>query len=490
MEYVESLTDLNIGIYIIKTFFISIFTYHMALKGINEKCNTKIIIVYIAIIITTILCSIVKTLSNSLNSIICLVILLALIFSKYIRKDLGYSVLIIMVSLSINYSAFIISTAISFVPNVILNIKNNYISLLTIIIIYTVLITLFFKVKRLKQGFLFLQRKLDNEYFDVLILNVSIIILFSFILLGNYNEETIDNFGFVFIVVSIIMFITIQKSLQLYYKQKLLIQDLNETKEDLEEKKQEIEQLEKENLNFSKTSHSIAHKQKALEYKLNELMLKNEIADEINIKERIKNISKELNNQTVVVELSKTNIPEIDDMLKYMQAKCIENKIDFQLQLNGNIHHMINHCVTKENLEILLADHIKNAIIAINYSENTNKSILVRLGRIDGVYSLYVYDSGVEFEIDTLLNLGKKPSTTHRDNGGTGMGFMNTFDKLKKYKASMRIYEYNKPKDDNFTKLIMIRFDEKNEFKICSYRSEKIKYKDNTGSINVKKISF
>ena len=135
---------------------------------------------------------------------------------------------------------------------------------------------------------------------------------------------------------------------------------------------------------------------------------------------------------------------------------------------------MINNHIEKENLEILLADHIKNAIIAINYSDNSNKGILVRLGMIDGIYSLYIYDSGIEFEIDTLRKLGKVPSTTHRDSGGTGMGFMNTFDTLKKYKASMIINEYGKPCKDNYTKVLMIKFDKKNEFKIESYRSEEI----------------
>ena len=149
---------------------------------------------------------------------------------------------------------------------------------------------------------------------------------------------------------------------------------------------------------------------------------------------------------------------------------------------------MINNYVSKENLEILLADHIKNAIIAINYSNNINKSILVRLGDIDGIYSLYVYDSGIEFEVDTLQNLGKKPSTTHADDGGTGMGFMNTFDTLNKYKASLTIEEYNKPNKDNFTKLIKIEFNKKNEIKICSYRKEKIENKSNSDNLIVENI--
>ena len=330
---------------------------------------------------------------------------------------------------------------------------------------------LFFKIKRFKNGFTFLQKKLKDDYFDILIINISIIILFllTIMLSIDFKIEIVEKLVYGFITIAIMMFITILKSIQLYYKQKMLIQDLNETKEELENKKKEVEELEKENLNFSKISHSIAHKQKSLEYKLNNLMLKSEIASEIDLKDRIENITKELKQETTV-ELAKTDITEIDDMLAYMQSECIKNKIDFQLQLNGNIHYMVNNHISKEKLEILLADLIKNAIIAINYSDNTNKSILVRLGIIEGNYSLYVYDTGIEFEKETLKNLGKKPSTTHGDNGGTGMGMMNTFDTLREFKASMIIHEIGKPCKDNYTKSIQIIFDKKNTFKIETYR--------------------
>lgn len=272
------------------------------------------------------------------------------------------------------------------------------------------------------------------------------------------------------------MFLTIEESLKLYYKQKMLIQDLNETKAELEQKNEEIKQLEQDNLNFSKKSHSIAHKQKALEHKLNKIMKNAEIVEENDIKNRINEISQEIINTDTTIKLTKTNIQNIDDMLEYMKSECVKNKIEFELQLNGNVYYMVNNFVSKEDLEILLADHIKNAIIAINYSDNVNKSILIRLGIIDGIYSLYIYDSGIEFEIDTLKNLGKKPSTTHADSGGTGMGFMNTFDTLNKYKASMIIEEYGKLSRDNYTKAIMIKFDKNNEFKICSYRDEQVNY--------------
>lgn len=284
------------------------------------------------------------------------------------------------------------------------------------------------------------------------------------------------------------MIITIQKTLQLYYKQKLLVQELNETKQELIETKKELKQLEEENLNFSKKSHTLAHRQKSLEHKILELTTKSEISTEEvgEVENKLEEIKKDLYKETAVVELTKTEIVEIDDMLKYMQAECIKNKIGFELQIAGNIHYMTNNFISKEDLEILLADHIKDAIIAINHTDNINRGILVRLGEIDGIYSLYIYDSGVEFEIETLKNLGKEPSTTHADEGGTGMGFMNTFDTLRKYQASLTIKEINNPTKDNYTKVLIFKFDKKGEFQITSYRQKKLLERDIQNKIYIK----
>ena len=93
-----------------------------------------------------------------------------------------------------------------------------------------------------------------------------------------------------------------------------------------------------------------------------------------------------------------------------------------------------------------------------------------KLGKIEENYGLAIYDTGIEFENETLENLGKKPSTTHAEEGGTGMGFMNTFDTINKYKASLIINEIGKESETNYTKAIIIKFDQKNEFKIDSYR--------------------
>lgn len=329
MDFINNLENIGIVIYILKILSISIFTYNFAIRIINKKDNKKIIS-YMIIIVIAIIGGEIKFCSSSLNSMIFLATSLAIGFSIINKEDIVYSILIIIFSLSINYIVFLLSVAIAFIPNIIFNINNDWISLIVIIICYSIIINRILKIKRFKQGIIFLNKRLKNEYFNMLILNISVIIIFSFIVLTNYNESFTSALGFGFIIFSIMMFITIQKSLQLYYKQRLLVQDLEETKKELEDKKKEIKQLEQENLNFSKTSHSIAHKQKALEYKLNELALKNEIAEEIDVKNRLNNITKQISEEPEI-EIPKTNISEIDDMLNYMKSECIKNKIKFEV---------------------------------------------------------------------------------------------------------------------------------------------------------------
>ena len=472
--------------YLLKVLSISIFTIYVNYRILNKKAKKKVII-FIFVFLVNIIAMNLEKQTNQTISIIFLDMLLATIFSIFEDKNYGHSLLVTTISLAINYILYMISIAISYAIFRFSFANSEHVILLFIILIYGLSTYMLFRTKKLRKGITFIKNKENDEYLGVLILNISSTIIFAFSILNNI-EITVEKSVFIYIIIFIvIMFMTIEKSLQLYYKQKMLIKDLEETKAELEEKKKEVEELEKENMNFSKVSHSIAHKQNSLEFKLNELSMKSEISSEIG--NRIDKLGKELSKETVSV-IEKTGVEEIDDMLKYMQAECVKNKIDFQLQISGNIYTMINHYIDKEELEILLADHIKNAIIAIGYGDNINKSILVRLGKLDGYYGLYIYDSGIEFEIETLYKLGKIPATTHKDNGGTGMGFMNTFDTLRKHKASFVIEEYGKPVKNNFTKALKFIFNGKNEFKIYSYRNEEIEKENKENDLVVEKLNI
>lgn len=473
--------------YIVKTMIMCIFMHYTNRKILNMKKskNYKIILLYMTSLIIYAYINI--GLKIKIDTTIFTTISVSLIYVVIYRFKTIYAILVSAISMAINQILFYIASTLIYFPMRILNVENEYLSFILIVITQAILFFLFWRIKRIRNGITFLKKWKDDEYMNLLLLNISSAILFIAVILSNYQEGITSKFGVMLIIFAIVMFITIWKSLQLYYKQQMLEKVLEKTQKDLADKTEEVKKLEAENLSFSEISHSIAHRQDSLKHKLEKLSTNTEFADEISINAQIDNITKDLRKKTKI-ELEKTGIEIVDDMLDCMQAKCVENNIDFQLQINGNIYHMINNYIPKEDLEILLADHIKDAIIAINHCENINKSILVRIGKIDGIYGVYFYDSGIEFEFNTLLNLGKIPITTHKSEGGTGMGFMNTFKTLSKTKGSLEIEEIGKPSKSNFTKVLKFKFNNKNEYKIISYKGKELKEKDEENKLIIENI--
>ena len=465
-----NITNINIYIDFIKMTVINMYTYYIFSKVINVKLKdiraTDKILIIISIPIIAFITRNIKSEVKYYRAFVELFLISVVNYFVY-KKEIYYSFLLTTISFGINYSIYWLSIAISFIPNAIFKIQNDYIGLLIILVIYTVLINRIFKLKRLKYGISLLNGKLQNSYFSYLFFNLCIMILIFAILLQEISLFYIRNIGEVLTLLVFFVLITIKESIKLYYKQNLLIKDLESTKKELSEKNEELAKLEKENLEFSKTSHSLAHRQKALEYKLNKLINGDKATPQDTTKEELKkeleDISKDIYKKPSDIEIEKTGIDKIDNMLEYMKSECDKNNIEFNLQIIGNIHYMVNHFISENDLEILLADHIKDAIIAIQHSTNKNRSILVKIGKIQKYYGIYIYDSGVEFTDEVLNKLGKEPITTHKDSGGTGMGFMNTFDTLKRYNASLNIIKIDKPSLDNYTKSVEILFDSKNE---------------------------
>ena len=455
--------DIQITIKVLNDIFLILFTCYTNIKIRNYKIkySFKLVIKTIMIIIASIILGIMRNKISFLVNEICLIIIVSMFFSL---DNFFSSIITTILSLNINYLFRVLSIIICFLINKIKNSENNYANFIAITIIHLIFINNLFRIRKIKYGFNFLKRESSNENFDILTINISMIVLFAITILTSYDLKLIKNMFVPSILFGIFSIIVIQKNIKLYYKQKLLIQDLNETKKELEDKEKEIQILEQENLNFSKKSHSLAHKQKVLEHKINKLLLKTECAEEFDLKDRVEDISKELVEDAECGYINKTGISNIDDVLETMQEECRKNNIEFNVQIYGNIFKMVNNYIEKDDLEILLADHIKDAIIAVNHSDNVNRSILIKLGKIDNCYGIYFYDSGVEFDKKVLENLGKKPVTAYSKEGGTGIGFMNTFDTLRKYNASLKINHLGKPCKENFTKIIMIKFDKNTNF--------------------------
>ena len=430
-----------------------------------------------------------KSLMNSVLIILALYFVLAIILSKLNKNRLGHSFVVTLISCAISYIALIIGAITTFIPYKTILCNNAVMGELASATIQITLVILFYKIKRFKNGFAFLNKKFNDERLDDIVIYISIIIMVMVSLMRTMYagmDEIVNNLLVVAILLGVTMYIMINRALTMQYKHSLLLKTLEEYKEEIATKDKEIEKLSQEKFNTSKIRHEFFNRQKALE-----LMVKQNISGEVDksgVSENILNIVNELTSEyskecEIIKGLNvllKTNVVEIDNMLKYMQTECAKNNIDFKLNIQDSIEPLINGYISKSRLETLLGDHIRDAINAVNKSSNPNKEIMVVLGLKDGYYEICILDNGVEFSIDTLLKLGKEQVTT----GGTGIGFLTTFKTLKETKASLVITEL---KDLEHTKSVAFVFNNNCEYIINSYRAEEIREKCNREDIIINK---
>ena len=165
----------------------------------------------------------------------------------------------------------------------------------------------------------------------------------------------------------------------------------------------------------------------------------------------------------------------IDGAINDLYIKAAAHGIDFNLTATTTVDEIIGKYISQTDLQTLLCDHIKDAIIAVDSYGESGGKILVNLSKQNDNYCIDIYDSGVAFEPDTLSKLGMERVTTHADSGGSGIGFMTTFETLKKAYASLIITEFDSTMP--FTKSVAFRFDGESSFIIQSHRSEELKEK-------------
>lgn len=494
MMVIEMLVPSYIGEFI-KIIMIVIFSNFVYLKiSMHEriKLNTNILLVFSGVISSILYVICIKA------GLIFIPFLVASLFNGVIlfalnnKQEISF-IFTYMLSLIISYVIYGISIILSsFIIGVIgTDIDAANVWCFAIIVILNILLNIAFgRIKRIKKGFNFLKKIDVNITVIVLLFSGVVIILFA-ILPKNiaYESQELRFIGSIFIGTS--LFIVINKLITKHYKRNMRDRTIAIQKEEIDTNVKVIEELKEQNLKLSTTIHKYNHRLSALESSIRKVMDKSntEFASELSIVlEQTKNVASQFADETKVkTELPSTNLIAIDNMLEYMRNEAVKHDIDFTLKLSDSIKPLLEKYISEDKFETLLADHVKDAIIAINAKNDGYKSIMVLIGAVQGAYELSIYDTGIEFDIPTLLKLGTEPVTTHKDNGGSGLGFMTTFETLKSSKASLVIEEYD-TSVTNYTKSVTIRFDGKYEYRIYSYRAEQIKNACGGRKMVIKKI--
>jgi len=474
----------------IKTFFMNMCMSFVLVKITNSRDidrNNKIKILLINIIMSVLNIILYRILRPYISSTLISVLVYIvgstinsyIIKPKYTKKGI-----MIVISLFFTYTSFIFAGIVNFLLKrftIIKLIDKNIIEFVILGIIQFIFVYFFFKIKRFKDGFSFFKTESSDNNFNNIGILLSIIIVLLCIIYCVYSNYLFGTILVLLIaIIQIYMFYWIRKRITEHYKKQMKDRTVELQAEQLKEKDEIIENLKNELSNVLKINHKYSHRILAAQSSINKLGEKLKFNEEFakeysDILDNINQLSSEykaeislINKQSV--SLPKTNIYSIDNLLEHMKEEALKSNIELNLKINTDINNLIENNISKSKLETLLGDHINDAIIAINSREESNKEILLEIGKNE----ICIYDTGIEFEIDTLLKLGLDQITTHKLTGGSGIGFMTTFETLKECRASLEIEEL---KDNKYTKVVKIIFDGLNKYRIKSYRAEEIRKK-------------
>lgn len=477
----------------IKYFFIFFYSFLISKKLLNLTIQKNFFINYI--LISALLTIILVFYKRFFIYSWFILILFTYIISSCLifRQSIHPTIITSLISFALSYCFHLVSI-VTIIPIgfiLIPLIKNellyDYFSIILSSIIQAIILYFIFKIKRLKHGMPFLFQKRTSDV--GILISISVI----FMILSVYFNKTSDSL----IIISALLIISFgcllivwwKKMLTNSYIEKVNSRNITILENTISNQQLEIEKLKLENQKLSKIIHKDNKLIPAMELSVTELinLYKSNafsIEKASKIYEQLKSISSErsgiLNSYEQQAKLVSTNVTSIDNLIYYMYQKALQYNIEFDVIVNGSIKYMVESIISEDEINTMIADLVENAIIAtIN---EKYKNILINIGTNLKCYYLEIFDSGALFQAETLLKLGITPATTHKDNGGSGIGLMTIYEILKKHQASIEIDE--KIENEIFTKKISIYFDKLNEYRIKTNRQDVVKICNNRAEIS------
>ncbi len=461
----------------IKYLFLVIGSFYFFIKMLNIDV-TKNQLLQIAILssLTAVCGAVINTIQSVFT--IAFLALCVLFFCVTIFKiQLKLTITCSIVSFGVSYASSMVAVLLIAIMFSNINPDGNRSNLYTLIvflitgIIHIVLIYLPFKLKRYKKGLPFLY-SYANE--DVAVY-ISTGILLFILSLSFYQTTSITTVIPVTGVLILGLFLVFwwRNRIKQEYLTHVRMQEVQYLKDELEQSKKELKKLGEDKDELAKIVHKDNKLIPALELSVRTL-LQNKTEGEEHDRENTekllqqlesltrdrKGILKSRENQTI--NIKETGYPSVDSVINYLYAKAQDKNIKMDFSIKTSLETIIDRCISIKDFETVLADVIENAIIATDQSEN--RCILLHWGFEDGVFAVSVYDSAPPFASEVLKNFGKQKTTTHKHEGGSGIGLFSLYEIANKTKASVEISQSIISK--TYTKKVGIVFDDKSETRI------------------------
>ena len=357
--------------------------------------------------------------------------------------------------------------------------KQLFYSLFIVYVLTFVLEYLLLKIKRFRKGFQFFQNE-NNLGLGIIISGIVFII---FGLIYSYDFLSFSETYVVIVLIGLLitgfgLYIWIRRSITSHYRERLQQKSEERLQQMLEESEKKNQQLSETNEFLASVVHRDNHLINSLNTAIDAYIQSDDEQAKENLLREVQTLAKE---RTELIDkeqreakiLPSTGSALIDGSVNDLYIKAAASGIDFDLTVSQTVDAVIGKYISQTDLQTLICDHIKDAIIAVETAGVGTGRILIELSEKNGSYSVGIFDSGVEFAPETLAKLGKERVTSHGDDGGSGIGFMTTFDTMRKSHASLIITEFENK--TLFSKSVSFCFDGESAFIIQSYRSELLK---------------
>ena len=404
---------------------------------------------------------------------ICFLLFSCLYILLRVRRSVLNTVTISVISCGIAILtmtfAFIFSIPIEYI--LFLTVKDETIlttiSLILMVAIQLLLTFLIFKIKRFKNG---ITTNANDGSIEVLLLTS---ILAIFIYSVGYTDNLNNQFVFEIMLLILIfcglalIFVWRKHITNAYHKK---IYDRNEAiyEQRITAYEQDKEDLLNQNAELAKIIHRDNKLIPAMVMAVKELIATVPQNEELNaLLEQLEELSAEHKEiidsyQATTDILPKTNSIPIDAVLHYILSKAKQNNIEFNVTVAEGCIPALLSKTAMTDLTTILCDLGENAVIA---TKNVpDGKILVSFEYSEAKHPcICFYDNGALFDEKVIANMGKRKITTHKNDGGSGIGLMTLFEILNKYNAS---YCLDERQTEQFTKRIQLTFDNLNKVEI------------------------
>ena len=398
------------------------------------------------------------------------------------RSSFGTTYAASTIALGINYALYLISACLVAAVCTITKIKpfpsgalEAVIKTIPVILVFIANYFLF-RIKRFRSGMPFIEDRAAT-FAGVLISSMILAFMYDF---DGGKASTFTKVSFAIIMIgAFLLYIWWRLRLKKKYIDELQKQELNYLRAYSKSQEEKISMLADENDKLASIVHRDNKIIPSMELSLREYILNSnednketgeKLLEELhNMSEGRKGIIRDYEQAGQPIQL--TGTISIDNVLNYMNKKAAGLGVELKTDVTETEEAVKAENIDLNDITTILADILENAIIAC--AETDIKQVMAHIGILNKKILIRVFDSGSPFEISLFEKIGKVQETTHKDDGGSGIGLKTLFEIKEKYHSSIIIDEISS--DGIITKSVSFIFDKHGQFIVRSYRAEEIR---------------